>query len=91
MMATWEDVHTGDTVRGYDNRAYGVVEIILGDPRGPVVTLYRNGVTLLPAQPPPGTPIIIEQRADLTSEAAAFGALAAAGLAPELLGETFTP
>lgn len=91
MPDTWESVHVGDVVRGHDGQTYGVASIHVGDPRGPVVTLFRHGAVIGPAQPPPGTPIEILQRADSAAEARAFGILAAAGLGPELLGETYQP
>lgn len=87
----WEDVHTGDVVIGHDDRTYGVVDVQLGHPYGPIVTLYRDGLTIGPAQPPPGTPICVEQRADMSAEAAAFAALQQAGLAPAVIRESYQP
>ena len=87
---TWERVHAGETVLGHDDQEWGVVDIVVGDPRGPVITLTRYGQTLGPAQPPPGTPITVVSPVDTAPEAAAFAALAAAGLAPEVIRESIT-
>lgn len=88
--ATWEQTHAGDVVLGHDGNTWGVADIVLGDPHGPIVTLTRFGETLGPAQPPPGTPIIVVSPVDTAPEAAAFAALAAAGLAPEVIRESIT-
>ena len=88
--ATWEQTHAGDIVLGHDGKAYGVADIVFGDPCGPVVTLTRFGERLV-AQPPPGTPITVIQPVDTGPEAQAFAALAAAGLAPEVIRESITP
>lgn len=87
-MSSWDTVHAGDTVLGHDGQEYGVLDIVHGDPRGPVVTLTRFGATVGPAQPPPGTPITVLSHTDMTAEATAFAALAGAGLAPQLIRET---
>lgn len=91
LPTVWEATHAGDVVLGHDDQAWGVVDIELGDPRGPVVTLYRFGQTLGPAQPPPGTPITVVSPVDTAPEALAFATLAAAGLAPEVIRESITP
>jgi hypothetical protein len=88
--ATWEQTHAGDIVLGHDGLAYGVADIVLGDPRGPIVTLTRFGEQLV-AQPPPGTPITVIQPVDTDLEARAFAVLADAGLAPEVIRESITP
>lgn len=88
---TWEGVHSGDVVLAHDGLAYGVVDVQLGDPRGPVVTLTRYGELVGPAQPPPGTPISVIQRADTSAEATAFAVLQQAGLDPAVIRETLTP
>lgn len=88
-MDTWETVHAGDIVLGHDRQSYGVQAIVHGDPRGPVVTLIRHGQVTGPAQPPPGTLITVLQHSDVSTEAAAFQILEAAGLDPVLVGETF--
>lgn len=91
MDATWEQVHAGDIVRGYDGQNWGVVAITLGDPAGPVITLHRLGTTVGPAQPAPGTPIVIVERANTADEAAAHAVLAAAGLGPQVIHEEYRP
>lgn len=88
---TWDDVHGGDVVLGHDGNTYGVASISHGHPAGPVVTLARHGAVIGPAQPPPGTPITVLERADMSAEAQAFAMFAGAGLGPELIGETFQP
>lgn len=90
-MDTWDSVHVGDVVLGYDGARYGVLSIWHHDPRGPVVTLINGGVTVGPAQPPPGTPITVIERADLSAEARAFQALDDAGFGPVLIGEMYLP
>ena len=90
IPAIWEQVHVGDVVLGHgDGLTYGVADIMLGDPRGPIVTLTRFGVRTT-AQPPPGTPIIVVSPVDTAPEARAFAALADAGLAPEVIRESIT-
>jgi hypothetical protein len=86
-VTTWEEVHAGDVVLGHDGQVWGVAAVVPGSPAGPIVTLTRHGVTTGPAQPPPGTPITILERADSAAEARAFGALSAAGLGPQLIEE----
>jgi hypothetical protein len=90
-VSSWETVHAGDTVLGHDGLTYGVLEIVHGDPQGPTVTLTRFGVTVGPAQPPPGTPITVLSTTDMSAEARAFAALAEAGLAPQVIRETINP
>lgn len=89
-MDTWDGVHAGDVVLGHDGQTYGVVSVVHTVPGGPVVTLTRHGLTVGPAQPPPGAPITVLQRADATAEARAFTVLATAGLNPELIRESYT-
>lgn len=89
--STWELVHAGDVVIGHDDRTYGVVDVQLGHPYGPIVTIIRHGVTTGPAQPPYGTPIYVQERADVSAEAAAFAALQQAGLAPAVIRESYQP
>lgn len=86
---TWEATHAGDIVLGHDNQAWGVVELTLGDPRGPVVTLTRYGQQLV-AQPPPGTPITVISPVQTDQEARAYAALFNAGLCPEVIRESVT-
>lgn len=86
---TWEATHAGDIVLGHDNQAWGVVELTLGDPRGPVVTLTRYGQQLV-AQPPPGTPITVISPVHTDQEARAFAALFDAGLNPQVIRESVT-
>lgn len=90
-MDTWESVHVGDVVLGHDGLTYGVAGIKHGNPAGPIITLFRYGQTIGPSQPPPGTPITVLQRADVTAEARAFAALAECGIAAELIGERYEP
>lgn len=87
-MATWEAAHAGDIVLGHDGLTYGVIDVVRGDPRGPVVTMIRHGVVSGPAQPPPGTPIVILEAADVGAEAAAFSMFELAGLDPHVIRET---
>jgi hypothetical protein len=91
MWLTWEQVHVGDLVEGHDRLTYWVSEIILGDPRGPSVTIVRDGVATGPAQPAPGTPIFVVWRADTSAEAGAFAVLQQAGLDPAVIRESYEP
>lgn len=86
---TWDDVHAGDVIIGHDGQAYGVEDICPDPVRGPTITLIRHGIRTGPAQPPPGTPIRIAQRAETSGEAYAFGVLAAAGLNPQVIRESY--
>jgi hypothetical protein len=87
----WEDVNAGDVVLGHDRETYGVTDVQLGHPYGPIVTLYRLGLTVGPAQPPYGTPIYVVERADVSAEAAAFDVLQQAGLGPAVIRESYQP
>jgi hypothetical protein len=86
-MDTWDGVHAGDVVLGHDGQTYGIVGAHAA-PGGPVITLFRHGVITGPAQVPHGTPVTVLQRADNAAEARAFAVLAAAGLNPEVIGES---
>jgi hypothetical protein len=89
IPSTWEQVHAGDVVLGHDGQTYGVADIAPAAPGGPIVTLYRHGARVGPAQPPPGTPIVVVRRADTSAEAHAFSVLAAAGVGPEVIRESY--
>ncbi len=82
---TWDTVHTGDVVLGHDQLEYGVAGIE-PSPAGPIVTITRYGQRSI-AQPPPGTPITVLARADMSAEAQAFAILAGAGLGPVVVRE----
>ena len=86
---TWEATHAGDIVLGHDNQAWGIVELTLGDPRGPIVTLTRYGQQLV-AQPPPGTPITVITPVDTAPEARVFDMFINAGFTPEVIRESVT-
>lgn len=93
MWLTWEQVHVGDLIEGHDapGQHYWVSEIILGDPRGPVVTIVRDGIVIGPAQPAPETPIFVVWHADTSAEAGAFAVLQQAGLDPAVIRESYEP
>lgn len=82
-MPTYEQVHAGDHVLGYDNDVWGVAEKI---PSPLTVTLVKPGARLV-GHPPEGTPVTVLYASDVTAEQAAWGVLAAAGLAPQMIGE----
>ena len=91
MPDTWDaDARPGDIVLGFDGNEWGVVSIA----RSPrlAVTLVRNGTTIT-GYPPVGTEARILSRATVPAgpetEVAAMRALVDAGLAPELLGESW--
>lgn len=87
MQATWDVVHAGEVVRGHDGNDWGVETI---DQRGGLlgVTLVRHGQRIT-GWPTPDTPILVVQRCDTIAEAQAWQALAAAGLAPEVIHESW--
>jgi len=82
----YEQVHAGDHILGHDGEVWGVAEI----DHAPTlrVVLVRPGHRVQ-GWPPAGTPVTIVQRADVSSEFAACELLAAAGFAPELVGERY--
>jgi hypothetical protein len=92
---TWGQVHAGDTVRGADGRDYRVAST---EPLGVWVGSGRTEILLELAGPdalltrrvrrPADEAAPIVARADHSDTAAAYAALAGAGLAPDLIGET---
>lgn len=78
-MDTYETVHGGDIVLGHDGELWGV-ERIEHEPRI-AVTLVK-GSQRVTGYPPPGTPITVVQRADVSAEHDAAAVLLAAGLGP---------
>lgn len=82
-MPTFEQVHAGDHVLGHDGDVWGIAETI---PDPLCVTLVKPGSRLV-ARPPSGTEVIVLHAQDVSAEQAAWGVLAAAGLAPQILGE----
>ncbi len=82
-MTTYEQLHAGDHVLGYDGDTWGVAEVI---PDPLCVTIVKPGERLV-ARPPAGTEITVLHAQDVSAEAAAWGVLAAAGLAPQVIGE----
>ena len=83
-MATYEQVHAGDTVLGHDGNLWGV-EAITFVPQI-VVTLVRYERTIT-GYPPPGTPVVIVKPADVEPERVAAGVLIGAGFTVELIAE----
>lgn len=87
-MATYEQVHAGDTVLGHDNDVWGVEAIDHGPPL--VVTLVKNeGLTRMVGYPPAGTPVIVVQPSDVSAEARAAQMLVDAGLGVEIVAEVW--
>lgn len=82
-MATYEQVHAGDHVLGYDGDVWGVAEKI---PEPLCVTLVKPGARLV-GHPPAGTEVTVLHAQDMSAEAAAWSILAAAGLASQVIGE----
>lgn len=72
-QTTYETVHAGDVVLGADGQAWGVKQID-HTPQGAMVTLTRHG-HIVPGFPPPGTPVTVLSRGDVSAEAEAFAAL----------------
>lgn len=77
-MTSYEDVHAGDVVLGYDGELWGV-QHVAHEPELAVV-LVKHGARVA-GRPPVGTPVTIVERADVTRE---FGAA-------ELLAQAFGP
>jgi hypothetical protein len=84
---TYEGLHAGDLVRGDDGEVWGVSSIT-HTPRL-VVTLVRHEHAVT-GTPPPGTPVTVVQRADVSAEFAAAATLIAGLGSVELIGETWT-
>lgn len=85
-MPTYEDVHAGDVVLGYDSQLWGVKQVERAPQLG--VTLTRHGTTVT-AWPPPGTPVTIVERADVSAEALAAQAFIDAGIPVDLISESW--
>jgi hypothetical protein len=90
VLTTWERVHAGDIVLGYDEQTWGVVEIRHDYPPGPVITLTPFGQSVT-GWAPLGTPVTVVSPVDTSAEAAAFAALTGAGLTVEILRESYQP
>jgi len=84
---TYEQVHAGDHVLGYDQDVWGVAAVV-HSPRL-AVTLVKPGHRVV-GYPPPGTPVTILHHADVTAEEQAAGTLIVAGLDIEILSEEWT-
>jgi hypothetical protein len=87
VVGTYEGLHAGDLVLGDDGEVWGVSSITHA-PRL-VVTLVRHEHAVT-GTPPPGTPVTVVQRADVTAEFAAAATLIAGLGSVELIGETWT-
>lgn len=85
-MTTYEQVHTGDHVLGYDGDTWGVAEVI---PDPLTVTLVKPGARLV-ARPPEGTEVTVLHASDVSEEMAAWSMFAASGMAPQVIGERWT-
>lgn len=75
-MTTYENVHAGDVVLGYDGELWGV-QHIAHEPELAVV-LVKHGARVA-GRPPAGTPVTIVERADVERERRAVEALLALG------------
>jgi hypothetical protein len=86
-MDTYEDVHTGDHVLGYDGAVWGVAEI----DHVPAlrVVLVRDGYRVQ-GWPPAGTPVTVVHRESVAAEFAAAEVFAGSGLVVELIGERWS-
>ncbi len=83
-MATYEQVHAGDTVLGHDGELWGV-EGIDHVPQL-AVTLVKHGRRIT-GYPPPGTGVTVVTSADVGAEAAAAQVFIDAGLGVEIVSE----
>ena len=83
-MASYDEVHAGDHVLGYDGDLWGV-EAIEHSPRL-AVTLVKPGHSVT-GYPPAGTQVTIVHRSDVSPEGAAWQVLAAAFGPVEVVGE----
>jgi hypothetical protein len=87
-VATYEQVHAGDTVLGHDNDVWGVEAIVQGPPLA--VTLVKNGGhTRVVGYPPAGTQVIVIQPSDVSAEARAAQMFLDAALGVEIVAETW--
>ncbi|MET0915761.1 MAG: hypothetical protein ABWY81_06130 [Jiangellaceae bacterium] len=86
-MTTYEQVHAGDFVLGYDNDVWGVAALTWSPTL--TVELVKPGARLV-GHPPEGTDVTVLHAQDVTAEAAAWSVLAAAGLNPEMIEERWT-
>lgn len=86
-MTTYEQVHAGDHVLGYDGDVWGVAAL----DQSPVlrVEMVKPGARLV-GYPPAGTEVVVLAAQDVSAEAAAWSVLNALGLCPEILGERWT-
>lgn len=87
-MTTYEQVHAGDHVLGYDNEVWGVAEI----DHAPAlrVVLVRPGHRVQ-GWPPAGTPVTVLHHADVSAESTAAGVLISGGLGEiEIVSEQWT-
>lgn len=85
-MTTYHDVHAGDWVIGHDGDVWGVAEKV-ASPLS--VTLVKADARMV-VRPVDGATVTIVQTSDLTAEQAAWAVLAAAGMAPQVIGERWT-
>jgi hypothetical protein len=88
-MAFYEQVHAGDTVLGHDGDVWGV-EAISHEPHVAVTLVKHGGAVRVTGYPPPGTPVTIVSRADVTDEARAAQVFIDAGFDVEIVGERLT-
>lgn len=83
-MTTYEQVHAGAVVLGYDNQAWGVEQIMHSPTLA--VTLVRHGARVT-GYPPAGTEVTVLDPADVRAEEWAAQVLIEAFGSVELLGE----
>lgn len=84
-MASYEQVHAGDTVLGHDGNVWGVESIDHGPPL--VVTLVKHGERVT-GYPPAGTEVTVIEAADVRAEQWAAQVLIDAGLGPIIVKES---
>lgn len=85
-MTSWGGLHAGDVVVGVDEGLWGVERV---RPFVPSVTLVKHGERVTGQLTDPAAPVNVVHEEDTSAERAAWSVLAAAGLAPEVLEESW--
>ena len=84
--STYGQLHAGDVVLGADGKTWGVLSICHGAGSTARLVLVQ-GTREVTGWPRRDEPVTVVHRCDTAAEAAAWAALAAAGLAPEVIAE----
>jgi hypothetical protein len=85
-VTSWGELHAGDVVVGVDGGLWGVERV---RPLDPSVTLVKHGERVTGRLTDPAAPVNVVHEEDTSAEKAAWGVFSAAGLAPEVLEESW--